>query len=416
MLKGFIRARLHRQLFAWFGATIAATALVIGAVSWIARPAGEPFGGGVHHVGPFVGAWFARVWDDKPERARLASDLARALSVNLTLKDGRGAVVERRGRGCFFYPMNVEVRRGGELLGRVMGCPKVPGHGAFVFVLALVGATATVWGASLLLTHKLTRPLSELISVTREIGEGKLSARVRLRRTHNGELGKLAESVNEMAARIERQLSEQKELLAVVSHEMRSPLSRLRVLTELVGQGSSGASNLAKMEAEILEMDDLVGKLLASSRLEFGALEKSELGVRDVAHHALERSSLDAALLRDESNNSKFAADATLVHRALANLLENARVHGRTVESLDVRKEGEILCFEVSDSGPGFSEEALAQAFSAFYRGSPTPGSGSSLGLGLSLVRRIAEAHGGTAWAVNRQPQGAKVGFSISLG
>ncbi len=418
MLKRFIGARLHRQLFVWFGATIAATALVIGAVSWMTRPPDQPFGGGAPHVAGLVGTWFARVWDDKSERARLAGDLANALSVNLTIEDTGGRVLEREGRGCFFHSMKVDVRRGSLLLGRIVACPRVPGHGGLAFILALLCATATVWGATLLLTHKLTRPLSELISVTRELGEGKLSARVRLRRTHSGELGKLAESVNEMASRIERQLSDQKELLAAVSHEMRSPLARLRVLTELVGPAlpENANANVVKMEAEISEMDDLVGKLLASSRLEFGALERRELRANDVALHALERCSVESSILVDASDNARFLADPTLIHRALANLLENARIHGVHVERLEVRREGEILCFEVTDSGPGFSEAALARGFTAFFRDPTGSNAGSSLGLGLSLVSRIAEAHGGTVWAVNRAPKGAKVGFSVKLG
>ena len=418
MLKRFIGARLHRQLFVWFGATIAATALVIGAVSWVTRPPDQPFGGGAPHVAGFVGTWFARVWDDKSERARLAGDLANALSVNLTIEDTEGKVLERVGRGCFFHSMNVDVRRGGLFLGRIVACPRVPRHGGLAFVLALLCATATVWGATLLITQKLTRPLSELISVTRELGEGKLSARVRLRRTHSGELGKLAESVNEMASRIERQLSDQKELLAAVSHEMRSPLARLRVLTELVGNTlpENANANVVKMEAEISEIDDLVGKLLANSRLEFGALERRELRGQDVALHALERCSLGSAILVDASDNIRFLADPTLIYRALANLLANARIHGAQVERLEVRTEGDLLCFEVTDSGPGFSEAALARGFSAFFREPTGSNAGSSLGLGLSLVSRIAEAHGGTVWAVNRTPRGAKVGFSVKLG
>ena len=93
-----------------------------------------------------------------------------------------------------------------------------------------------------------------------------------------GEVGVLADAVNDMARRIERQLNDQRELLAAVSHEIRSPLARLRVLTELLrGQSRADAATLDKVEREIVEVDDLIGKLLASSRLDFGTLSLQTL-------------------------------------------------------------------------------------------------------------------------------------------
>ena len=83
--------------------------------------------------------------------------------------------------------------------------------------------------AAALVARRVVRPLSLLIDTTREIGRGNLDARVRLGRHQRGELGLLADSVNDMAQRLEAQMREQRELLAAVSHEVRSPLARLRV-------------------------------------------------------------------------------------------------------------------------------------------------------------------------------------------
>ncbi len=299
------------------------------------------------------------------------------------------------------------VERAGRALGTVHGCLHQYGtHWAGVLV-TLFAAFVTIWAATAKLTHGLTRPLQDLTRVTRELGEGKLESRVRLGHTHRGEVGILAESINEMAKRIERQMKDQRELLAGVSHEIRSPLARLRVLAELLQSGSPSADLHAKIEREVAEIDDLVGKLLASSRLDFGALELSALDARDLALRALERAGLAPELLDDTSRGATLRGDATLLSRALGNLLENAQHHAGGVAALTLHADDKQVSFVVSDSGPGLSQEALAHGFDPFFRGSSDGQTSSrgALGLGLSLVRRIARAHGGDARLENRPDQ-----------
>jgi len=282
--------------------------------------------------------------------------------------------------------------------------------------VTLLAAFLTIWAATAKLTRRLTRPLQDLTRVTREIGEGKLESRVRLGHTHRGEVGILAESINEMAKRIERQMKDQRELLAGVSHEIRSPLARLRVLAELLQGGTASPDLHAKIELEVCEIDDLVGKLLASSRLDFGALELSVLCARDVALRALERAGLAPELLHDTSNEASLRGDATLLARALGNLLENAAHHAGGVRALTLRADEASVVFEVTDAGPGLSAEALAHGFDPFFRGSNDGQSSSrgALGLGLSLVQRIARAHGGDASIENLTPEpGAVARLSV---
>jgi signal transduction histidine kinase len=304
----------------------------------------------------------------------------------------------------------VPVPRGTETLGVLEVCidkrRRVPG---ITFVLAIAAACLTLWAASGALARKLVRPLSDLIRVTREIGSGNLVSRVRLGRHHMGEVGVLADSINDMAKRIERQLNDQRELLAAVSHEIRSPLARLRVLTELLRGSSADPVTLDKVEREIIEVDDLIGKLLANSRLDFGTLNLQSLEPCVVVQRALERADVDPSVFHNETPGARIKGDATLLDRAFCNLFENAVKHGGGVESVLVKSVEANLRFTVNDRGPGFATEALGRVFDAFYRGDGS----SSLGLGLALVERIARAHGGRAWAENRPDGGASVHFEI---
>jgi signal transduction histidine kinase len=328
--------------------------------------------------------------------------------VSVQVKDTRGKVIDSVGAACESGVVTIDVARQGRVLGTVQGCFRQDrGLRWTALVATLFAAFLTIWAATAKLTRRLTRPLQDLTRVTREIGEGKLESRVRLNHHHKGEVGILAESINDMAKRIERQLKDQRELLAGVSHEIRSPLARLRVLAELLQGGTPTPDLHAKIEREVAEIDDLVGKLLASSRLDFGALDLQPLCARDVALRALERAGLSVDLLDDTSDGAVVQGDATLLARALGNLLENAQHHAGGVARLALRVEGEQVRFEVSDSGPGLSAEALSHGFDPFFRGNQDGQTSSrgALGLGLSLVQRIARAHGGDASIGNRSNQ-----------
>lgn len=244
-----------------------------------------------------------------------------------------------------------------------------------------------LWIASGKVARRIARPLYELAQVAKDIGNGNLAARARLARGGFDEIALLSSSINDMASRIERQVADQRELLAGVSHELRTPLARLRVLMEIVRERGSQGNTLDQMEREIIEIDSLVGELLASARLDFQSIDERVLNAVDVATRALERAGVDVAKLRNEATETTFRADPTLLARALANLIDNAQKHGRGATRLRVYNEPGCLVFEVQDAGPGFAYLAQAEAVPERALG--------SLGLGLVLVRRIAKAHGG---------------------
>jgi signal transduction histidine kinase len=414
----FFRARLHRRLFIWFGLTIIATAITVSvAQSVLAGPSG--WKRDVEGALRFVSSRIALVYDDETARAEILTSIASELRVGVVLRAEDGAVIDARGE-CRRAFANQPVLVRGQRVARLEICadPRAHGRSGGRGLVGLVVALITLWALSGALARRLLRPLREAANVAERIGHGELDARVDVRRHAHGEVGHVGRAMNEMAERIQRQLDDQKELLAAVSHEMRTPLGHLRVVTEMLRERLADPTLAAKhiddIEREITEMDDLVGQLLASSRLDFKALATAPVDPLELGRAALERAGLGGSLLSTSGEPSELVADANLLLRALANLLDNARRHGSGVARLVIETDGQRVRFAVEDEGEGFSDADRERAFAAFFSRDKSEADGKgSLGLGLALVRRIAEAHGGDVFVESPAGGGARVGFTI---
>ncbi|HEX2735044.1 MAG TPA: HAMP domain-containing sensor histidine kinase [Polyangiaceae bacterium] len=417
--------KLRHVLFIWLSGTIVVTALAVALVFRFGGD-GESPAWHVQEASALLTGRFERAWDDPVDRAHFTEQLSKTVGAGVSVTDAAGAVLAHAGSECSQEPVNFEVQRGSQVLGSVHICfAQARGRVASRGLVALGVTLLMLWTAAASAARKLARPLSQLIAVTREMGAGNLGARVRLGRHGTGELKVLADSVNDMGRRIERQLRDQRELLAVVSHEVRSPLARIRVGSELIRShtdlNSPAVASLDALDQEVHEVDTLLGKLLAHSRLDFEALSKTNVAAADLVLTVLQRHGLTAASLDDESAGLRINVDSTLLSRALDNLLDNAERYGKQPIRCRISRlttgSTQQVAFEVSDRGAGFQPSTLPRVFEAFYRTGEAKGAAAAgLGLGLSLVQRIAVAHGGRAWARNLDDGGALVAFSVNIG
>ena len=412
----YVRAHLHRRLFVWFVATMVTTVLAVAGVLHATSDGTTSWSRERQRVAAFMGGRFEHVWNSPADRAELALAMSRDLDATVTMEDAARRPFATFGAPCTGHATRLPVRHGGVVLGHVSICAQRYRPQAWKFVLALLVTGLVIWIAAMKIARRLARPMGELARVAEELGAGNFTARVQLDDRHRfGETAALAMTMNDMAARMQRHLAEQRELLASVSHEMRTPLARIRILTEMARDQGASDKTLDDLDREVMDMDALVGDLLASSRMDFAALAKRPLDAIEAATRALERSGADPAALVVEREGGasgeaiRVEADATLLGRLLGNLIDNAKKHGGGVEVLKVKRENGHVAFEVEDHGEGFAPGEDARVFEPFYR----RGENGSLGLGLALVKRIAEAHGGRAYAENRGGGGARAGDAL---
>jgi two-component system, OmpR family, sensor kinase len=346
---------------------------------------------------------FERVWDMPAEREALARMIARDLDADITVTDGASVLVV--GRACAKPVLTAPVRTG-----TVAICPASTRQRAGGrLILALVCAGVVLWAVSGRIARRLAQPFDQLAALAGELGSGNLAARMQVPKWRHDDVAILGRALNDMAARIEKMVADQRELLAAVSHEIRTPLSRVRILTELGRDGAEAAKTFDEIDREVVEIDALVSELLASARLDFAAAKPIELDAVDSARRALERSSVDVAKL--DAQSARVKADPTLLLRALANLIDNANRHGGGLDRLRIDADDGKVRFEALDRGRGLEPGDETKIFESFYRNADDDKP--SLGLGLALVRRIAEAHGGRAYARNREGGGAVVGLEL---
>lgn len=339
--------------------------------------------------------------------------------------------------------------------------PRLP----FDFVWMLVMLAVAVALGAYPIVRRLTKRLETVQQGVERWGQGDLSTR--LSEDGKDEVAFLAQRFNHSAQRIEALLESQKSLvasqqtllasqktlLANASHELRSPLTRIRMGLELMAptlaasraslppEGANSptqasASVLAEINRNIRELDQLIDEILLASRLDAKEADLGTVEAVDLVGLAAEEcarvdADLDVQLGANQGANAGTTEGAgsgpaatelvvrgvsKLLRRALRNLLENARRYGAGALQASLERAGGEAVIRVMDNGPGVPEAYKGRIFDAFFRLPGASERDGGVGLGLALVKSIAERHGGTVSCEDRPAGGACFTLRLPLG
>jgi signal transduction histidine kinase len=437
-------ARLHSRIYLHFLGVLVVAGLVgslvfaVGARGTFVREVAERM---VRHVASLAGERF----DDRAALADRLRQLHADLDVDVVVRALDGRVVAAAGRAlpALSGAQAADVRAGHVVVDshptwRAAAPVRDPRTGAIVGsleaatprrfggprllwpVLAVTAILLVVAAATRPLARRISRPLERLTEAARRLGQGDLAVRAPGPRAPSSrrwmrrfpldvdELRELTRSFNDMADRVERLVRGQRELLANVSHELRSPLARIRVALALLPQDGDTERRVREVEADLGELDRLIEDVLTTARLDatglpvhLAAVDGNEIlaQVADRARHDPVVSGLEVRVMPGPS--APVIADAALLRRALWNLVDNAAKYGAPPITLSVTRQEDRVSFSVADEGDGIASEERERATQPFYRGdvARTPGAAGEpprgVGLGLTLARRVAEVHDG---------------------
>lgn len=359
--------------------------------------------------------------------------------------DDDGAVVDGSGATLPVTDDDVRIAKGGHTLIRSvtidgasyrMITVDVPGEGAVQVARAVggdervldelrwqllalaAGLVVVAGGAGWLLMRRATEPLEQLTAATERVAASNDLTPLRLDR--DDEVGRLADSFDEMLLALAESREQQRQLVQDAGHELRTPLTSLRANIEFMQHAGSLPDEqrdelLAALRAETQALGELVNEIVALASGDESAREapRTDLDFADVVRTAVARFErrTDRAVHLDAEPSPVFGNDA-LLDRAVSNLLGNADKFSPPGEPIEVYLAAGTLT--VRDHGPGFDPADLPKVFGRFYRATGArdlPGSG----LGLSIVAQVTEAHDGTATAANAPDGGAVVTLSLPL-
>jgi signal transduction histidine kinase len=275
----------------------------------------------------------------------------------------------------------------------------------------------------------IVRPIVRLEATASALGRGDLSARSGLVR--DDELGRLATQIDEMGEQIQNMLTHERELLANVAHELRTPLSRIGVAIDLASEGDSkrARASLGEIAVDVGELEVIVDDVLTALRYDVTRGSSMPLHRESTAPVLIAQAAAERMRARHPERPLELSladglpdidVDRVLFRRALDNLLENA--HKYTPERgspilIIVRAGDRRVEFEVIDRGIGIATADMPHIYNSFFRAERSRSRDTGgVGLGLTLAKRITEAHGGAIEVVSKVGAGTRACIAVPAG
>ena len=398
-----IQRRLFWKIYLTLMASLVAVAVLMGAFWSLVGENGRPRWGAFHLQ---VDERLIPERDSPPGAIAAAMKrLGDEMDADISVYDADGSLVAAQGapialgageRKRFGPPpriVRIDLPDGRTVLARLRPLWPNPRLRILLVVLIVAGGVGL---AAFPITARLTRRLEGLRTGVERWGAGELSLRVD--DVGDDEVAVVARTFNTAAGRVEDLLASQKALLANASHELRSPLARLRMAIEL-WLAKPSPDLLAEIKRNLTESDELVDEILLASRLDYGSSTSPPGALVDLTAVAAEEAARfepSVASLAEGGQPIEIEGEATLLCRLIRNLLENAVKHGRPPVRIAVTRIENTARVTVSDCGEGIAPAERERVFEPFYRPAGRSESSGGWGLGLSLVRQIAERHGGS--------------------
>jgi two-component system sensor histidine kinase CpxA len=297
--------------------------------------------------------------------------------------------------------------------------------GSLLLILALIVSGVV----SYLLARAISNPVRTLRQATVSLAEGDMNRRVASTvGKRRDELGMLARDFDAMAEKLQRAAAQQTELSRNISHELRSPLARLRVALELAKRKAGELPEFGRIDDETERLDRLIGQILSYTRMEAGSQsEPASIDLGDLVQEVVENVNFECRAEGYEGVTVEAQLEAAptvtgyaeALTSAIENILRNAVRHSPPNQKVTIRvaeEPGDIVAIEILDHGEGVPHDELPQLFKPFFRTrSATADSRKrGTGLGLAIAERAVKLNGGTVDARNRQPSGLIV--TIRLG
>jgi signal transduction histidine kinase len=264
--------------------------------------------------------------------------------------------------------------------------------------------------AAAFIARRVARPLSQLAASASEAARG--GAATRVPEEGPDDIRRAAHAFNAMTDQVTRTLASQRQLLSAVGHDLRTPITAMRINTEFV----EDADIRERLEANIEELQELTEAVLSAARgVGWGQMRKIDLAAL-VESLCSDLDEMGEPITWQTHSAAPFSCRPNEIRRALRNLIENAIAYGKRAK-VCMAEQGETYEIVVDDDGPGIPDAERARVFEPFVRleASRSAETGGS-GLGLTLVKAIAEGHGGSVVLENRSEGGLRVRLSLPRG